>query len=160
MSDNAINSEARASQYLVEKCESLQQAIRFFGRQESNARGLVLLAQIDFWHWEMENLIFSFETFAERSKAWRSKGDLADMVGERFMVDESKVRRTWYGGGGDGRVRAPWEELAATVVMWNDLLSAVESRLMPPRLADRRAEFGIKLEADLSQYRLAVPAGA
>ena len=58
----------RPSNYLAAKADALSQVITFFKKHDGTAHLLaVFLAQIDFWHWEMENLIFSFDTFEERA---------------------------------------------------------------------------------------------
>ena len=65
------------SLYLLNKCENLQKSLSFFsgGNYQTPAkiRRTIFLLQIDFWDWELEELIFSFKNFSERSYAWGEK---------------------------------------------------------------------------------------
>src|SRR5437868_395161 len=69
-----VNTPMRTSLYLVRRAEALLGVIRFFSQATSRPmeRELQFLAQSDYWDWEMENLIYSFANFAERSRTWRS----------------------------------------------------------------------------------------
>ena len=54
----------KVSQYLLVKVENLQQTITFFNADsESGSLGkrLLFLTQIDFWKWEVDELLFSFQ---------------------------------------------------------------------------------------------------
>ncbi len=72
----------RPSVYLLNKCEAVDKVLDFFLATEGSycrtlaEKRAVFLAQIDFWDWEIENLIFSFDSFMERVKAWNSTGSL------------------------------------------------------------------------------------
>lgn len=65
------------SLYLLNKCENLKTALDFFsgGNHQipGKIRRTIFLLQIDFWDWELEELIFSCKNFSERSAAWGDK---------------------------------------------------------------------------------------
>lgn len=81
----------RPSVYLEEKCEGLEKVLDFFLDRQgklfkpADEKLLVFLHQLDFWDWEIDNLIFSFDNFEERSKAWETKG-LAEYLNNRFGI--------------------------------------------------------------------------
>lgn len=86
----------RPSQYLVDKVITLNKVLEFFAKESGdymrsiNERLAIFLAQMDFWDWEIENLIFSFDTFAERSKVWESSGHVSSFLEKQgILVKES-----------------------------------------------------------------------
>ena len=152
----------RPSNYLVAKADALSQVITFFKKGDGTAHLLaVFLAQIDFWHWEMENLIFSFDTFEERARAWGKARDLHEMVCSRFAVKQQKLERVeqhrkWLASVGfdsQSRVFAPYGKLNEVLDEWNDLLFLTEQRLMPSEVRDYARKFNLQLETDLARYR-------
>lgn len=88
---------ARPSQYLVDKIVTLRKVLEFFGKESGdymrtiNERLVIFLAQMDFWDWEIENLIFSFDTFDERSRAWESSGHVSSHLNKQGIVVRDKV---------------------------------------------------------------------
>jgi hypothetical protein len=160
----------RPSNYLAAKADALSQVITFFKKGDGTAHLLaVFLAQIDFWHWEMENLIFSFDTFEQRARAWGKAHDLHEMVSARFAVKRQKLERAeqhrkwlqWIGldlrsrEGHDlrSRVYAPYDKLNEVLDEWNDLLFLTEQRLMPSEVRDYARKFNLQVETDLARYR-------
>ena len=64
----------RPSQYLLEKIQAFDTVLDFFGYSSKGVieteKRVIFLITIDFWEWEIENLIYSCQTFKERSQAW------------------------------------------------------------------------------------------
>jgi hypothetical protein len=74
------NREKRPSVYLVERSQELGRVLYFFlAPHEGRTPGLderlvVFLAQLGFWEWELDNLIYAFTTFAERMRCIATRG--------------------------------------------------------------------------------------
>src|SRR5688500_8352071 len=75
-----VEQNRRPSVYLEERCANLDQVLDFFLGPSRGQGGhgpgademlVVFLSQLGFWEWELDNLIYAFTTFEERSKAWR-----------------------------------------------------------------------------------------
>ena len=87
----------RPSQYLIDKVITLNKVLEFFARESGdylrtiNERLTIFLAQMDFWDWEIENLIFSFDTFADRSKAWESSGHVSSYLAKQGFLVRDKI---------------------------------------------------------------------
>lgn len=124
----------RPSQYLIDKCKSLEQAILFFasstaggGYTGAQERRLTFLAQIDFWDWEMDEMIYAVESFQTRSQAWEAGRDAMDQMLRKngIVVKKDKLwslcdrgwRKRW-----KIKVTAPIETANKTISKWNDLL--------------------------------------
>lgn len=152
----------RHSVYLKEKCYALAQAIDFFfggnGKTTSKERRLVFLAQIDFWDWEMAELIFTFETFKDRSKIWES-GITNAIKHTNFVIKndviegikDSNWHKYWCNYKNDF-VTAPIEDLNKVIQKWNELLNMIESTtLIDKQQVEKCGMFGVI--ADLSLYK-------
>jgi hypothetical protein len=160
----------RPSVYLEEKCDTLGHVLSFFcaeqtGFAQTRAEKLVVfLTQIDFWEWELDNLIYSFATFAERSKAWEHQngygmvnalrargipvrvGAVKDLK-ERRQSRSDKVRR----------VVSPTTRLNEVITQWNQVLELCEEKvLVPAEERQRDIELGAQFLPDLSRYRKAL----
>ena len=159
--------EKRPSVYLEEKCDALLRVMDFFAvaptafGQTMVERMVVFLSQIDFWDWELDNVIYSFVTFADRAKAWeyQTGSGLADALHSRGIlvrvgaVKDLKHKRQARSGKAP-RVVAPTRRLNEVIVRWNHLLEACEDRvLVPPEERRRAVEFGAQVLPDLSRYR-------
>ena len=163
----------RPSVYLLKKAECLLEAINFFlgsgrGTWASAAeKRLVFLSQIEFWEWEVDNLVFSFESFAERSVAWENVDEIRKQLARLGISARSKVlhglevdRRwsKWYRQQQDPVV-APMEALGSVVSRWNELLDLCEKKLLYPT-ADEAIKLGAAIVADLAKYRKSLRAAA
>jgi hypothetical protein len=124
-------------------------------------RLVAFLVQIDFWDWEMENLIYSFGSFAERSQAWEfeSGQGLANGLKSRGIwirfgaVKGIKGRRKSRGHFAT-RVVAPVDALNSLIEKWNALLAACEEHvLIPGDERQRASELGAYVLLDLARYR-------
>lgn len=145
----------RPSKYLSEKAQNFSQALSFFidrsGKHSLIDKRLVFLAQIDFWDWEMDTLIFSFDNFKERSQAW-AKGskhikESLLRLGIPFKHNMLERLSLW----DQNRVFAPIKELNVCIDQWNRLLALCEETLlMDPALVEK---FGMSSEPNLNKYR-------
>lgn len=138
----------RPSQFLLDRAEALKQAFGYFvdtgvGPEERSTKEKLLsfLAQIDFWHWEMESLIFAYDNFDKRSRAWsESKNAMERLLVEKGfsvkkgILDEmrDKVRtREWLAyGRGKTEVYAPMETLDQVLEVWDRVLDACERSVL------------------------------
>lgn len=149
----------RASVYLTEKCDTFKKLVNFFLDKQAgfcktlNEKRAVFLAQIDFWDWELDALVYSFQTFAERAKAWDDSASLTESLAKHGILvknsiltdlDFKRYRRQISGrtvlkdgyyvpvrGEPDVTV-APVDKLNEVIRKWNKLLSICEDEIMPP----------------------------
>jgi hypothetical protein len=160
----------RPSVYLEEKCDTLRRALNFFGAaqagfaQPRTERLMVFLTQIDFWEWEIDNLIYSFSTFAERAKAWEQQNGygLANALRARGIpvrvgaVKDLKERRQARSDRVQ-RVVSPTKRLNEVITQWNQLLEISEGKvLVTPEERQRDIQLGAQFLPDLSRYRKAL----
>ncbi len=158
----------RPSVYLEEKCAALDQVLDYLNQGSSLRprveRLVALLVQIDFWDWEMDNLIYSFTSFAERAQAWEFENGqgLANGLKTRGFwvrfgaVKGIKSRRQWVTmhWGSASQVIAPWTALNALIEKWNQLIAACEEEVLIAREErERAASVGAHILLDLSRYR-------
>lgn len=160
----------RPSVYLVSKAEALKTTLEFFHKKhESSEKLIVFLTQIDFWDWEMDNLIYSFEDFEKRSQSWRAAKDLPDLLSQNkidvradaldkviWKQDCANWREACdlrYGRrSGQVHVVAPMETLNAVISRWNDLLDICEKKIISSH-AKKAAQYGADLLPNLNKFR-------
>lgn len=154
---------AKTSLYLVRRVETLLGPIRFFSDPVGGKeRQLQFLAQSDFWEWEMENLIYSFTNFGERSRTWRSGKTALEKLGalgiavEAKMVRHVRWNKGWHVRHEKERV-APVEMLRGAIEEWNALITIVETKFIAPMraTADR---YNVQTRRDLDHLRKTIPA--
>lgn len=129
-----MKEEKRPSVYLLNKCQAISTVLDFFlsGSEKYSAteRRVVFMSQIDFWDWEMAELIFSFENFKERSIAWKTeKYDFLKLLHKNKILLQNTSVWHWP----REEVVAPIAELNATIKKWNKLIDLCE------KLMDKRA---------------------
>jgi hypothetical protein len=161
----------RPSVYLVEKADALRRALEFFtGQQNQNRvnssddKRLAFLAQIDFWHWEVENLLYSYESFKERSEAWKTFGINLGNVNSNGLMVRAKIlsRVRWsqfyetYSYKRKPQTVAPHEMLNSVIDQWNSLLDLMEKEVLDPNAANlvKAGMMADYVKADLSKYRI------
>lgn len=129
-----------SSVYLVEKCESLENVLKFMKSNE-----LRFLAQIDFWDWEMENLMFSFSNFEERSEAWGDRGAVKKKL-SALGIDVKgggKWELQYQTFDQKHRVEAPRKKLLEVIGLWNGLIRHCEKHFLGDQLKPAlREQFG------------------
>jgi len=146
-----IEVKQRPSQFLLSRIENLAAAFTFFSRQSD--RKVAFLLQLDFWDWEMDEMIFAVSNFAEREKAWRVSGRTADdMLRAEGIVLKNKVRNAYGPSTQANPVSAPNAELAKLIATWNDLLNAC-NELLDVKWTKQTSKAGGKAQLDLSKYR-------
>jgi hypothetical protein len=155
-----IKQELRTSLYLTRKAEALLGVLRFFhDRNAPLHRRLQFLAQGDFWEWEMDNLIYSFSNFQERSKTWQSSDRAVGTLG--IAVDAktaSKVRWRlghWQHKDATRRV-APVELLKEAVDLWNEVVDDAEHHFVAP-MRDKAEKWNIQTLTSLRHMKKTVP---
>jgi hypothetical protein len=151
----------RTSIFLEKRCEILGQALIFFaGEKGSHAKPgrekrLMFLSQIEYWDWEMDELIFSFETFRERAEKWRSnKAGIEQVLRSKgILVKINQFDLNWWRGWNRGKVVAPFDKLNTVIKQWNDLLTFCEQTLLQKGLEDKKEQFGMNVETNLDKFR-------
>jgi hypothetical protein len=166
-----VDYNKRPSVYLVEKCETLQTVLNFFLNEDAthgrtaNEKLLVFLLQLDFWEWEVDNLIYSFESFATRAASWehenaygfvnvlKNRGIAVNIQALGNLKGRRQDRAKWA-----SRVIAPTESLNNVLAKWNELITRCEERILVPKTErSKMAEWGIELLPDLSRFRKQLP---
>lgn len=155
---------ARPSVYLKERCETFSKLLDYFfvsGKCVTiNERLITFLYQIDFWDWEIENLIFSFDNFEERSKAWI--GDVSSTAVETSMKHGFPLRtnlvnfwRNWIRRG-NNEVVSPRDDLNKVVTKWNELLTLAEKKVfLSEKTVKSLIDLGGQFVPNLDKYRKA-----
>jgi Cu2+-containing amine oxidase len=162
MSDD--REEVRTSLYLVRRAEALLGTLKFFSNPSGNpvGRRLVFLAQVDFWEWEMENLIYSFTNFAERSLTWQSPEHVKEKLWALGVVADEKLsgrvrwRRGMWRVREEGRRVAPAELLAETVDAWNTLVDQAETHFIRP-VREKMLRYNIQGLTSLQHLKKKMP---
>lgn len=159
----AEKDQVRTSLYLVRRAETLIGALKFFANDGGNAteRRLQFLAQSDFGEWELDNLVYSFESLAERSRTWETSAAALQKLGRLGIAVDAKVVRKvrWRG---DWRVRAetrrvaPVDLLREAVDLWNGLVDRVEAQFVAPMRA-KADKFNIQTLRHLGHLRKRMP---
>lgn len=162
-----MDQHTRPSAYLVERCRELGRVLEFFlaphhGQMPAaDERLVVFLSQLDFWDWEIDNLIHAFATFSERARAWEETSGpaLADRLHARglpvrFAAVKNLRERRLSRADRARQVVAPADELARVVGVWNTLLETCERRVLVPEDERRRdAALGSHVLPDLGRFR-------
>lgn len=165
---HAEQDEARTSLYLVRRAEALIGALKFFADDAGHRtfeRRLQFLAQSDFWEWELDNLIYSFDSLAERSRTWESSTAALHKLGRLGVVVDAKVVRRVRWRGGAWRVThatrrvAPAALLREAVELWNALVDRAEAEFVAP-MRKRADRFNINALRDLKHLQKRVPGPA
>lgn len=157
----------RPSVYLQERVAALAQVLDFFaaphrGQSPGPKEMLVVfLSQVEFWEWELDNLIYAFKTFQERATAWEHENGfgIANALRTRGIwiqlsaVKDLKLKRQTRSGRGRG-VFAPVVDLNKVIQRWNELLLLCEEKVLIPH-EEREAALrgGAQLLMDLAKFR-------
>lgn len=154
----------RPSVYLEEKCANMQRTLGFFldGSHNRciNEKLVTFLSQIDFWDWEIENMIFSFTNFEERSKAWESRQGFAEALrNEHGILLRRGIEGDWLWKRGwrskaTTEVYAPFGHLNEVIKRWNKLLRTCEERvLVNEDKLENYTKLGAQVAPNLDKYR-------
>lgn len=157
----------KPSAYLAGKCECLAKVVDFFASTNGGFcrsvkdKRTVFLSQIDFWDWEMDELIFSVSSFEERSKTWESCLDMQTSLSKlNLPVDPAIVykitsERGWNTYQLDkNHVVPPIKALNEVIKKWNKLLKICEDTLfMDRKQLMSLDDMGCKFIHNLDKYR-------
>lgn len=165
MTQLEIDDTSRPSIYLARKAGSLLEAIRFFlSDVKANEKRLVFLAQIDFWDWELDNLIYSFETFNQRSQDWESDHSIKQkLVKQGLVIKINKlIDLRWsrpFNLKPTAQVYAPLPLLKETLDAWHELLAICEKSLLQDeeKITSYAQRLGANVLANLDKYRKTLP---
>jgi hypothetical protein len=160
---NEQKEQLRTSFYLTRKAEALLGVLQFFTEARSPAnRRLQFLAQSDFWEWEIDNLIYSFTNFQERSRTWQSPEQAVKKLGTLGIVVNAKVVRgvrwrtgQWQHKDATRRV-TPVDMLREVVELWNQLVDAAEEQFVAP-MRDSAEKWNIETVEDLRHLKKTMP---
>ncbi len=158
-----VKQQLRTSLYLTRKAEALLGVLRFFhDRNAPLHRRLQFLAQSDFWEWEMDNLIYSFVNFQERSKTWRSNDHAIRKLGLLGVVVDARTARKvrWRLGHWQHkdatRRAAPVEMLAEAIALRNDGVDTAEAHFVTP-MKDKAEKWNIQTFKSLRHMKKTMP---
>ena len=153
------------SLYLVRRAEALLGTLHFFAapRGDHVTRRLQFLAQIDFWEWEIDNLIYSFTNLDDRARTWESARHAEAKLHKFGVVVDAKIirrvqwrgRRGWRLDQRPSRV-APADLLAETIDAWNALVDLSEAQFVRPML-EKADRFNIRTRRDLQALKKTLP---
>lgn len=153
----------RTSLYLVRQADALLGALRLFTVVNGNAkpRRLQFLAQSDFWEWEIDNLIYSFTTLAERQRTWSSTSATVAKLGQLGIAVDVKLLRAakwrghWKVQQAGTRV-APIDMLDQVVEAWNGLIDQLEAEFIEP-MQEKVERWNVQSRKDLKGLRKQMP---
>jgi hypothetical protein len=147
--------DMRTSEYLASKIRNLLGSIKFFQRRKFSM--LVFLRQIEFWNWELDELIFSVNNFKERRQVWmKEPADLiSELEFEGYCLSEKEtlLRNLRSGQKLSKEYVVPVDELNEVIREWNTLLAQVENQLFDrKRITNIRSSNGVAI-GSLDRYR-------
>jgi hypothetical protein len=166
-----MDQNRRPSVHLQERAEDLGRVFDYFlaphrGQSPGPKEMLVVfLSQLEFWEWELDNLIHAFATFKERATAWEHESGVGITNSLRTrgiwvqtnVVKDLKLKRQARSGRA-ARVFAPVDVLETVIKQWNELLSLCEDRiLIPPEERQLALKSGVQLLPNLSKFRKSLP---
>jgi hypothetical protein len=153
--------QSRTSLYLVLRAEALLGALRFFNDSERNDRAFHFLAQIDYWEWEVDNLIYSFTNLVDRSRTWESptaamrKLESLGIAVSTKVIHRVRWQSRWKRQQEHRRV-APVSLLRVTIDLWNALIDTAEVRFIEP-MRENAERFNMQVARDLRRLRKTMP---
>jgi len=158
---------SRESKYLIRKIEAFDTAFKFFSKCSSGMgveeKMMIFLCNMNFWDWEIENIIYSVVNFEDRSEAFENFSSLIEGVMKSgFLLKQSKVEdvkldRRWKNHSScrsksTSQMVAPVDQLNQLIDDWNDFLSRIEKKLMS-KTAKSFENWGENMKADLSSFK-------
>lgn len=166
---NQAGEKVRPSVYLSNKASTLNEALRFFDAADTQKlrveRHLCFLSQLDFWEWQVDDLIYSFDTFRKRSQDWESTHSIADnlirqgfLIKTKSLIQVRQKRNHPFLTTKLPKVVAP-EFLFKTVLeTWNALLDAVENSVLknPEDVENFVEQLGADLHINLQKFKKVV----
>ncbi|MCW1924566.1 hypothetical protein OKA05_18520 [Luteolibacter arcticus] len=146
-----VHANERPSRFLKSRIENFAEALAFFTPMPQ--RQVAFLLQIDFWDWEMDEILYAVSNFGDREQAWRLSGRTADdLLGSQGILLRAKTRKSYGAAVQVTKVVAPLVDLRNLVDQWNDLVARCEALLDRGEI-EKTLIVGGKVLQDLSKYR-------
>lgn len=156
-----MEANPRPSVYLMEKAKALLNAITFFASHVKNEeRMLVFLSQVDFWEWEIDNLLNSFYTFEDRKELWEDADAVQQQLNRMGIsirpkkMHSLKIDRRWkkWYLGREREVVAPMTILKEVIERWNKILQVCEEKYLS-KYSEVAAEMGANVLPNLAKFK-------
>lgn len=119
----------KTSIFLKERVAVLRQALSFFAGNKSNipsyTRKCIFMSQIDFWDFEMDSLIYCFDSFEQRQRQWSHIGSLHERMEKNNIIVNSKTIKKLYENtiyNPHKPITAPIEDLNSLIDFWNEII--------------------------------------
>lgn len=150
---------ARTSKYLEAKAHTLRSALLFFMDRDKDERLMSFLDQIDFWDWEVDELLFSFNNFADRAKSFETTEPSQRAASFGLMVNPKKAGniqsdRRWDRRWDTSKMAAPTDSLGETLMVWHTLLTEAEALLVSDKVLEQAKNAGaVNVTNKLDKYR-------
>lgn len=141
----------RNSVFLEDKTKALKQSLSFFANANKRAK-TIFFSQVDYWEFEIDLLIYSFQTFTERQNCWRS----SEQIKQNFLKNKIPVKNSFWQdipNQNTSNVVAPIELLNETIDLWNSLVSHCEKYLMSEKEIQRAIECGASFISNLHHMK-------
>jgi len=148
---------------------ALFQSLEFFTHKTESR--LIFLAQIDFWDFEIDSLIYCFNSFNERKEMWDNSINIEEMLLKKnfipkkrilndFVRDKKYQKRIerWNRAKTQlkGDVESPDKSLLKCINKWNELISECQNLLVNRDTLKKAVELcNAKIECDLDKYKKA-----
>lgn len=158
----------RTSQYLLNRCNTLDKALQFFFGTKGDRtfsgkeKRIVFLLQIKYWDFEIDSLIFSFDTFKTRQSNWKESLELSlntlPYILQKDVIKSAKNadyyrESTWYFNKREDVV-APIQQLNILIEKWNNLIELCEKTLLDTKSKEKSEKYGFAdIEYDLKKYK-------
>jgi len=146
-----VHANERPSRFLKSRIENFAEALTFFTPMPQ--RQMAFLLQIDFWDWEMDEILYAVSSFGDREKAWHLSGRTADdLLGSQGILIRAKTRKSYGNAVQVTKVVAPLADLRSLIDRWNNLIGRCEALLDRDEI-EKTLLVGGKALQDLTKYR-------
>lgn len=153
----------RSSIFLCELCETFYTALNFFrtSNKFSDAeKGLIFIAQIDFWDFQIENLIYAFDSFQERQEDWVNFDSIVDKIKKKDLIVRTEhlqnVKNARYWKNQNKALNEPKDLFLKTVTLYNDIIDKYSYLLINKKQEKQYKLVGIKVKR-IEDYKKKLP---
>jgi hypothetical protein len=123
-----VHANERPSRFLTGRIEGFREVLSYFAALPP--RQIAFLLQLEFWDWEMDEIIYAVRNFEERAAAWCLSGRLADeILTSNGILLAMKFRKKYAAAVQTAKVTAPVQDLDHLIDCWNELLTRCEAML-------------------------------
>lgn len=146
-----VHANERPSRFLTGRIEGFREVLSYFAALPP--RQIAFMLQLEFWDWEMDEIIYAVRNFAERAAAWCLSGRLADeILTSNGILLAMRFRKKYAAAVQTARVTAPVQDLNHLIVSWNELLTRCEAMLDQQEI-DQTLNAGGRVLPDLAKFR-------